>query len=115
MTDHKDQEPSFLDMRLNRRDFLKRGAVAATGMAALVAALSPLRHLDEFINPEEFFQKHYKEMTPKEMARVLERLSEEIEEQYKIRPEIRDIKPMDGVSFAYALNLSRCIGCRRCV
>jgi molybdopterin-containing oxidoreductase family iron-sulfur binding subunit len=28
---------------------------------------------------------------------------------------VADVKPMTGVEFVYALNISRCIGCRRCV
>ena len=31
-----------------------------------------------------------------------------------MRPIIRDLKPLDGVEFGYALNLTRCIGCRKC-
>lgn len=103
-------------MKLSRRDFLKRSAVVASGVAALVAALSPLRSLSEAsFNTEEFLQKHYKELSPEEMEQVLARISKEVEDQYQVRPNLRDIKPMDGVQFSYALNLSRCIGCRRCV
>ena len=103
-------------MKLSRRDFLKRSAVVASGVAALVAALSPLRSLSEAsFNTEEFLQKHYKELSPEEMEQVLARISKEVEDQYQVRPNLRDIKPMDGVQFSYARNLSRCIGCRRCV
>ncbi len=49
------------------------------------------------------------------MAKALERISNEVEKRYEVRPDIRDIKPMDGVEFVYALNLTRCIGCRKCV
>ena len=38
---------------MNRRDFLKRSAVAATGMGALVAALAPLHLLDDVLSMEE--------------------------------------------------------------
>ncbi len=103
-------------MTLTRRDFLKKSAVAVSGVAALVAALSPLRALGEAVfTNEEFLQKHYKELSPMEMDAVLDRIEAEIEQQYKIRPNLRDIKAKNGVQFAYALNLSRCIGCRRCV
>jgi len=46
---------------------------------------------------------------------VLQRIANEVEQQYGIRPHVRDLKPMDGVEFVYALNLTRCIGCRKCV
>jgi Fe-S-cluster-containing dehydrogenase component len=43
----------------------------------------------------------------------------EMERQYKERRgmdvKISDVGPQPGVEFAYALDLSRCIGCRRCV
>ena len=48
--------------QMNRRDFLRRGSILATGMGALVAAMSPLRQLQGAFDPEEFVQKHYKEM-----------------------------------------------------
>jgi molybdopterin-containing oxidoreductase family iron-sulfur binding subunit len=49
------------------------------------------------------------------MAKVLKRIENEVEKQYGIRPQVRDLRPMDGVEFVYALNLTRCIGCRKCV
>ena len=49
------------------------------------------------------------------MAKVLKRIEDEVEKQYGIRPHVRDLKPMDGVEFVYCLNLTRCIGCRKCV
>ncbi len=100
---------------ISRRDFLKRGTVAATGVAALVAALSPLRLLDESMSMDELLQKHYKELNPEDMDRILKRIAREVEREYSVRPHVRDLKPMDGVQFAMALNLTRCIGCRRCV
>ncbi|MCA9294599.1 MAG: 4Fe-4S dicluster domain-containing protein [Phycisphaerales bacterium] len=102
---------------VTRRSFLRASVGAAGGMAAFAAAISPLRELTSEHIPslEQFLQKHYKEMTPDEMEAALDRIREKVEHRYKVRPNIRDIKPMDGVEFIYALNLSRCIGCRRCV
>ncbi|MDF1810362.1 MAG: 4Fe-4S dicluster domain-containing protein [Phycisphaerales bacterium] len=102
---------------LTRRSFLRRGTAATGAVAAIAASLSPLRELgdtDDF-SVQKFLQKHYKEMDGKDMASALERISKEVEKRYEVRPEIRDIKPMDGVEFVYALNLTRCIGCRKCV
>ena len=102
---------------LTRRSFLRTGAAAVGGMAALAAALSPLRELtsDDIPNFDDFLQKHYKEMTPAEMEQALERIRKKVEDRYSVRPHLRDVKPMEGVEFVYALNLSRCIGCRKCV
>jgi molybdopterin-containing oxidoreductase family iron-sulfur binding subunit len=98
-----------------RRSFLKRGALAAAGSAALVSALAPLRELDTQMDMDAFIQKHYKELNKEEMDKVLARITDKVEEEYQVRPHLRDIKAMDGVQFAMALNLTRCIGCRRCV
>jgi len=102
---------------LTRRSFLRTGAAAVGGMAALAAALSPLRELATADIPDldQFFQKHYKEMSAEEMEQALERIRVKVEERYAVRPHLRDVKPMEGVEFVYALNLSRCIGCRKCV
>jgi molybdopterin-containing oxidoreductase family iron-sulfur binding subunit len=100
---------------MDRRSFLRTSAVLASGMAALAASLAPLRNLRDFPSMERFLQKHYKELTPPEMRKVLDRITREVETQYGLRPEVRDYKPMDGVEFVYCLNLTRCIGCRKCV
>ena len=102
---------------MTRRSFLRRGTAATGAVAAIAASLSPLRELkdtDEY-SVAKFLQKHYKEMDSEDMASALERISTEVEKRYDVRPNIRDIKPMDGVEFVYALNLTRCIGCRKCV
>ena len=102
---------------MTRRGFLRGGAAAAGGVAAFAAALSPLRELDteQFASLEQFLQKHYKEMTPEEMATVLDRIRAEVAKRYRVDVTVRDVKPMDGVEFVYALSLSRCVGCRKCV
>jgi len=103
---------------VTRRSFLRRTAGVVGGSAAFAAALSPLMDIpeeDRQFDVKKFLQKHYKEMNADEMEAALARVREDVELRYDVRPEIRDIKPMDGVEFVYALNLSRCIGCRKCV
>jgi Fe-S-cluster-containing dehydrogenase component len=100
---------------MTRRSFLRNSFLGASGIAALAASLSPLRELTDFTSTDEFLQKHYREMTPQEMEKALKRISGEVEKRYSVRPHLRDYKPMDGVEFVYALNLTRCIGCRKCV
>ncbi len=100
---------------MTRRSFLRTSAVLTTGLAAVAASLKPLFEMEDFGSAEQFMQKYYKELTPDEMAQVLKRIENDVEKQYGIRPHVRDLRPMDGVEFVYALNLSRCIGCRKCV
>jgi Fe-S-cluster-containing dehydrogenase component len=122
MTDRTNQEGPLLEgdgapgsRRSGRRSFLRTSAYGATGLAALAASLSPLRELEKFPSLASFLRRHYKVLSPEEMDRVLERIADEVERQYEIRPHVKDLRPMDGVEFVFALNLSRCIGCRKCV
>ena len=115
MSDSLHQDSRAQGGEMNRRSFLRTSGVLASGIAALAASLSPLRELTDYSSVEEFMQKHYKELSKEEMEKVLERITREVERQYHIRPHVRDYKPMDGVDFVYCLNLTRCIGCRKCV
>ncbi len=100
---------------LTRRTFLKGSAASALGIAAMAAALKPLLALErENLSVDAFLQKHYKELTPQELRRILDRLESECEQSRGIRPDIRDIRPREDTEFAYALNIGRCIGCRKC-
>ena len=102
---------------VSRRGFLPTGLAALSGGAALLAALSPLRHLKSSDLPsvEEFLQKHYKEMTPEDKERVFARIRQQAEDRFHMQVHISDPPPLPDVEFVYGLNLSRCIGCRRCV
>ena len=107
--------PAPPDAGISRRNFLRTSVVLTTGLAALAASLKPLLDMNDFPTMERFLQKYYKEMTPEDMEKVLKRITDETEKQYGLRPHVRDLKPMDGVEFVYCLNLTRCIGCRKCV
>jgi molybdopterin-containing oxidoreductase family iron-sulfur binding subunit len=87
---------------------------ATAGAAALAEAASPLAAFTEALTPEEYMQKHYRELTPEGLRDVLARLEADAAAKYHREVTIRDIRPTEGVQFAYALNLSVCIGCRRC-
>jgi Fe-S-cluster-containing dehydrogenase component len=100
---------------VTRRTFLKGTAAAMAGMAGLVAALKPLLALEHGeITLDALLQRHYRELTPADMQRILKALEDKCERERGVRPTIRDLKPLDGVGFGYALNLTRCIGCRKC-
>jgi Fe-S-cluster-containing dehydrogenase component len=115
MPDTNKSFPPSADAGVSRRSFLRTSTVLASGVAALAASLAPLRELTDYTSVEQFMQQHYKEMTPADMEKVLARITREVERQYQIRPHVKDYKPMDGVEFVYCLNLTRCIGCRKCV
>jgi len=100
---------------MNRRTFLKGTAAAMVGMAGLVAALKPLLALERGeITIDDLLQKHYRQLTPEDLQRIMKSLEAKSEKEFGVRPTIRDLRPLDGVEFGYALNLTRCIGCRKC-
>jgi molybdopterin-containing oxidoreductase family iron-sulfur binding subunit len=97
-----------MGLRLDRRTFLKGAA------AGLAASALPLQTADAF-NWDAFLQKHFKEMTDEEIKRVIEKLEKEASLEWKKDIHISAAKPKPNVKFGYGLDLSRCIGCRRCV
>jgi Fe-S-cluster-containing dehydrogenase component len=100
--------------KFNRRKALKTIGVAAA-LAAFSKAIAPLAHLTNELSAEELLQQHYTELSDQEMAAILRRLEQETQDRYGADVTIRDPQPQPGVEFAYALNLSICVGCRRCV
>ena len=87
---------------------------AALGAAAFARATAPLAAWVDGMSLDEFLQKHYQELTDDQKLAVLARLEEETEETYGVQVTIGDHRPTEGVEFGYALNLSICIGCRKC-
>lgn len=98
---------------MGRRTALKV-AGATLGAAAFARALAPLTTFAEGMSVDAFMQRHYKELGPDDKARLIARLTEETEQKYGAKVTIRDFEAREDVQFAYALNLSVCIGCRRC-
>lgn len=98
---------------ISRRTALK-AAGATLGAAAFARALEPLTRWDHNITADQFLQQHYKELSKAQMDKILRDLEAQTKEKHGVDVTIKDLKPLDGVKFAYALNLSICIGCRRC-
>ncbi len=91
---------------MDRRAFLG----AAAGLAA--GALMPGRAWSASL--EEFFQRHFQELTPAELEATLRRIERRCRERYGRDVRVTAEPSLLGVSYGYALDLSRCIGCRRC-
>ena len=93
------------DPQVSRRFALK--AIGATlGLGAFAVALAPVAEWASEQNVEDFLQKHYKELTPEQKRVVFDRLEAEAKEEYGVDVKINDHRPMDGVKFGYALNLT---------
>jgi molybdopterin-containing oxidoreductase family iron-sulfur binding subunit len=97
-----------INIKLNRRSFLK-----GTTLGLTAAALPPKTADAGFL--DVFFQKHFQEMSRDEIQKVLERLEKTYSEEYGKNVAVKATTPTPGVLFGYGLDLSRCIGCRRCV
>jgi Fe-S-cluster-containing dehydrogenase component len=93
---------------VDRRSFIKGSAM---GLASLAI---PFGTADASVW-EAFFQKHFREMNDDEKRKVIERMKTEYAEDFAVDFNIKTTKPIPGVKFGYGLDLSRCIGCRRCV
>ena len=61
------------------------------------------------------FQDHYQRMTPEEIQAALARIERNAKRTYGVDIRCEDTKPIPGVLFGYALNISKCQGYRDCV
>jgi len=89
----------------SRRNFMKT-ASAGAALAALSAC---------GLDVEDVFRKHFKELSRDELAKVLARVEKRNLEKFGKVTTVGAEGPRAGVQFGYGLDLSRCIGCRRCV
>ena len=113
MTEGKQTSLPVLN-NMTRRTAIK-AAGATLGAAAFAKAISPIvEWAGASTSMDEMLQRHYKELSPGDMDNVIARLEEDTRDRYGAEVTISDPKPIPGVKFAYALNLSVCIGCRRC-
>jgi len=93
--------------QVSRKSFLKSAGMATAGIAVAGGAA--------VTSVKTFLQKHYKEMSKEEMDEVRKKLEAEYSQKYNKKFSVGNEEPIPEVLFAYGLDLSRCIGCRRCV
>jgi Fe-S-cluster-containing dehydrogenase component len=60
-------------------------------------------------------QGHFELMSDEQKQKAIARLEERYSKQFSKQVTVADTPALDGVLFGYALNISKCIGCRRCV
>jgi len=82
----------------SRREFLTLAAAATAGLAA--AGCNPHRLHD---------------VSPERLRVLVKEMEREYTQKYGKDVTVSDGGPLPGVIFGYALDISRCIGCRRCV
>lgn len=105
----KKQKESHLPQNASRRTFVKGAAVGA------VAAVATHATEGNALSFEQFFQKHYQEMSEKDKASVFKRIIRETKEDFGVDITLADPRPIAGVKFAFFLNLNTCNGSRFCV
>ena len=86
-----------------RREFL------GAAVAAVATALTGCGKLSK----EEFLQHNFQELSKDEVRSAIARLEKEYKAKYGKDVKVATTPPIPGVIFGYALDLSRCIGCRR--
>jgi Fe-S-cluster-containing dehydrogenase component len=90
----------------NRREFLC--SLAGCAAAASAAGCSDLTHTS-------WFRSRFREMGDYEKKQIVAGLEQEHSEKFGKPVTVGLEPPMEGVEFGYALDISRCIGCRKCV
>jgi len=93
----------------SRREFLKKIGLAAAATAAVPAATAKAASIAEAL------QGHFELMSDEQKQKAIARLEERYSEQFGKQVTVDNTAAPDGVLFGYALNISKCIGCRRCV
>jgi molybdopterin-containing oxidoreductase family iron-sulfur binding subunit len=93
--------------KISRRKFIKTAAMTSTALA--------FSGCGSKLFDKEFFQKHFKELDTAQLEKILKRLETKYSKKYgkTFSVSAKDVIP--ETEFAYALDISRCIGCRRCV
>ncbi len=93
-----------------RREFLRH--LTLTTLASMSLPILSSCSKDEI---EDFLQKHFLEMTEEEKKQVIAKLEKRYFEQYGKKFQISTKAALPETLWGYGLELSRCIGCRRCV
>jgi molybdopterin-containing oxidoreductase family iron-sulfur binding subunit len=104
------------EISTSRRGFVKN--MGGLSVASLMGTAALLTNSDDAqANTEwgEWFQGNYRLMTDEEKARAVARLERRYSIEYDKKVTVDSTGAQEGVLFGYALNIQKCIGCRRCV
>ncbi|MGE5664640.1 MAG: 4Fe-4S dicluster domain-containing protein [Deltaproteobacteria bacterium] len=107
----KDRDTETREKRvfaLSRRKALK-GLALGLGALALPGKDAPASVW------ESFFRKNFRELSREEIRGMLARMERDYSARFRKAVKVKATPPIEGVLYGYGLDLSRCIGCRRCV
>jgi Fe-S-cluster-containing dehydrogenase component len=91
----------------SRRSFIKKISLATLSALALAGCSS-----ESF---DEFLQQNFKTLSKQEKDKIIKNLEKKYKEKYGKEFHVSDKPALESTLFGYALDLSRCVGCRRCV
>jgi len=98
------------DKGYTRREFIRN--LSLTTLASLSLPILSSCGKEEV---EDFLQKHFHEMTEEEKKQVIANLERRYLRKYGRKFQISTQEAVPDTFWGYGLELSRCIGCRRCV
>ena len=101
-----------------RRDFLRKAgtySVASLSGAGMLMVAPKKAKATANVTWAEEFQGNYRLMTDEEKQEAIDRLEKRYSEEFGKKVTVDGSLAIDGVLFGYALNIQKCIGCRRCV
>jgi molybdopterin-containing oxidoreductase family iron-sulfur binding subunit len=91
----------------SRRSFLKNISLAS--FSALALSGCNMKEIDEFL------RQNFRTLSKKEKDEIIKNLEVKYKDEYGKEFHVSDKPATEGVLFGFALDLSRCIGCRKCV
>ena len=110
-------DPAAAVAKPSRRGFLRTGG-GVLGLSSLMGTATLMAQSGDTkaaIEWAEHFQKNYRLMTAEERAEARLRLETRYSTQYGKKVAVDTTEATPGMLMGYALNIRKCIGCRRCV
>ena len=109
-------DPAKAALTTSRRSFLKSsGMLSLSSLMGTAALMTQSDEAKAAVEWAEHFQKNYRLMTDQEKAEARARLERRYSAEYGKQVSVDTTEAQPGVLMGYALNIRKCIGCRRCV
>jgi ferredoxin len=100
---------------MRNKQYTRREFIRNLSLTTFASISLPLLSSCSKEEAEDFLQKRFVEMTDEEKKRVIAKLEERYFQKYGKKFEIGTKEALPNTLWGYGLELSRCIGCRRCV
>ena len=109
-------DPAANELKTTRRDFLRAGGMLSlSSLMGTAALMTQSDDANAAVEWGEHFPKHYRLMTTEEKNEARLRLERRYSDEYGKKVAVDTTEAQPGMLMGYALNIRKCIGCRRCV